>query len=476
MAEKQNTPEIRFEGFTDPWEQRKLGELCELNPTAVLPDSFEYVDLESVAGTDMISHRREEKLTAPSRAQRLASFGDIFYQTVRPYQKNNYFYELPDEDYVFSTGYAQLRPLCDGRFLFSSLQRDQFVSCVLEHCTGTSYPAINANDLAALFLAVPIDAEEQRLVGSILKPIDSLITLHQRKHDKLCTLKKSMLDKMFPKPGETEPEIRFEGFTDPWEQRKFSDLVLIERGGSPRPIDAYITEDPAGLNWVKIGDAPSMGRYITTTSEKIKPEGLSKTRQVYPGDLVLSNSMSFGRPYIMAVEGCIHDGWLLIRDTQNQFDPVFLCHMLGTPQMLDQYRMFASGSTVNNLNKELVGNAMVPLPDRDEQVKIGNYLDELDGLITLHQRMCPIFSFCAHGSRTNFAQTLQGWLQILRYPRPIPKMLVSPSAPASGVFGTAKGAFICASSSAGASTSSPSARKNFITSSTLCCRESLSSP
>ena len=171
-----------------------------------------------------------------------------------------------------------------------------------------------------------------------------------------------------------------------WEQRKFSDLVLIERGGSPRPIDAYITEDPAGLNWVKIGDAPSMGRYITSTSEKIKPEGLSKTRQVYPGDLVLSNSMSFGRPYIMAVEGCIHDGWLLIRDTQNQFDPVFLCHMLGTPQMLDQYRMFASGSTVNNLNKELVGNAMVPLPNRDEQVKIGKYLDELDGLITLHQR------------------------------------------------------------------------------------------
>ena len=131
-----------------------------------------------------------------------------------------------------------------------------------------------------------------------------------------------------------------------------------------------------------------MGRYITSTSEKIKPEGLSKTRQVYPGDLVLSNSMSFGRPYIMAVEGCIHDGWLLIRDTQNQFDPVFLCHMLGTSQMLDQYRMFASGSTVNNLNKELVGNATVPLPNRDEQVKIGKYLDELDGLITLHQRKC----------------------------------------------------------------------------------------
>ena len=170
------------------WEQRKLGEICEVNPTTVLPDSFEYVDLESVVGTDMISHRREEKLTAPSRAQRLASFGDIFYQTVRPYQKNNYFYELPDKDYVFSTGYAQLRPLCDGRFLFSSLQREQFVFCVLERCTGTSYPAINANDLAALPLAVPNDIEEQRLVGSILKPIDSLITLHQREcqYHSLC--------------------------------------------------------------------------------------------------------------------------------------------------------------------------------------------------------------------------------------------------------------------------------------------------
>ena len=179
------------------WEQRKLGELCEVNPTVVLPKSFEYVDLESVVGTDMVSHRREEKITAPSRAQRLASVGDIFYQTVRPYQKNNYFYELPDEDYVFSTGYAQLRPLCDGRFLFASLQREQFVSCVLEHCTGTSYPAINANDLTALSLAIPNNPEEQRLVGSILKPIDSLITLHQRKLELLRNIKKAMLDKMF---------------------------------------------------------------------------------------------------------------------------------------------------------------------------------------------------------------------------------------------------------------------------------------
>lgn len=164
------------------------------------------------------------------------------------------------------------------------------------------------------------------------------------------------------------------------------DLVQIERGGSPRPIDDYITTSSNGLNWVKIGDAPAQGNYITKTVEKIKPEGLSKTREVHPGDLVLSNSMSFGKPYIMGIDGCIHDGWLLIRNTNNTFDVIFLCHLLGIPQMLEQYRSFAAGSTVNNLNKELVGNTVVTIPQKDEQRVLGQYLEKLDNLITLHQR------------------------------------------------------------------------------------------
>lgn len=182
------------------------------------------------------------------------------------------------------------------------------------------------------------------------------------------------------------PRIRFKGFEDDWEQRKLGDLVTIERGGSPRPIDAYITNAQDGLNWVKIGDAPEQGRYITHTEEKIKPSGLSKTRQVFPGDLILSNSMSFGKPYIMGISGCIHDGWLLIRNNQNVFDLKFLCQMLGTEQMLAQYRQFAAGSTVNNLNKELVSNAVVKVPKKAEQEQIGAFLENLDNVITLHQR------------------------------------------------------------------------------------------
>ena len=163
-------------------------------------------------------------------------------------------------------------------------------------------------------------------------------------------------------------------------------MVLIERGGSPRPIDSFITDAPNGLNWVKIGDAPEQGRYITKTAEKIRPEGLSKTREVHPGDLILSNSMSFGKPYIMGIDGCIHDGWLLIRNTQKMFDLKFLCHMLGSEQMLNQYRSLAAGSTVNNLNKELVGNTTVTIPELEEQQVLGQYFESLDHLITLHQR------------------------------------------------------------------------------------------
>ena len=182
------------------------------------------------------------------------------------------------------------------------------------------------------------------------------------------------------------PAIRFKEFSDAWEQRKFSELVQIERGGSPRPIDDFITDAPNGLNWVKIGDAPTQGNYITKTAEKIRPEGLSKTREVHPGDLILSNSMSFGKPYIMGIDGCIHDGWLLIRNTYGVFDLTFLCHLLGTPQMLSQYRSLAAGSTVNNLNKELVGNTYVTIPSITEQRVLGAYLEQLDNLITLHQR------------------------------------------------------------------------------------------
>ena len=231
-------------------------------------------------------------------------------------------------------------------------------------------PKLMNNVMADIEIMIPTHAEEREKLSVFFRNLDNLITLHQREFAFLCK----------------EKSKKFRYIKNAWEQRKFSELVQIERGGSPRPIDDFITDAPNGLNWVKIGDAPTQGNYITKTAEKIRPEGLPKTREVHPGDLILSNSMSFGKPYIMGIDGCIHDGWLLIRNTYGVFDLTFLCHLLGTPQMLSQYRSLAAGSTVNNLNKELVGNIYVTIPSITEQRVLGAYLEQLDNLITLHQR------------------------------------------------------------------------------------------
>ena len=128
----------------------------------------------------MQEHRTESRVTAPSRAQRVARSGDLFYQMVRPYQRNNYLFKKSEDNYVFSTGYAQMRPLVDGHFLLSLVQSEQFVKVVLDNCTGTSYPAINASDLAEIVVAVPTDSKEYYQAGELFRNLDHLITLHQR--------------------------------------------------------------------------------------------------------------------------------------------------------------------------------------------------------------------------------------------------------------------------------------------------------
>jgi len=216
-----------------------LGDLAEFNPKAELPDEFEYVDLESVVGTEMISHRTESRQTAPSRAQRLAQCGDLFYQTVRPYQKNNYLFETAEKCYVFSTGYAQMRPHVDGYFLMSLVQNDNFVKVVLDNCTGTSYPAINANDLALIEVFCPSDTAERQEIGGFLRSLDHLITLHQRKYEQMSSVLLSMQDKLFAKPNVPVPENRFAEFVGEWEIRRLGDIISPYADHVPTPHNGY---------------------------------------------------------------------------------------------------------------------------------------------------------------------------------------------------------------------------------------------
>ena len=228
--ERRKAPVLRFKGFTDDWEQRKLKELAIFNPKDNLPEEFEYVDLESVIGTEMLSHKKTALSDAPSRAQRLAKKGDIFYQTVRPYQKNDYLFDKDAENYVFSTGYAQIRPKINGNFLFQLLRTERFVKKVLNECTGTSYPAINSKDLSNIKVSYTNYKEEQRSIGSLLDNLDNLVALQQRKLDRLLLLKKAYLTNLLPDKTQN-PKVRFKEFNDKWKKLKLGNISSISAGG-----------------------------------------------------------------------------------------------------------------------------------------------------------------------------------------------------------------------------------------------------
>ena len=169
-----------------------------------------------------------------------------------------------------------------------------------------------------------------------------------------------------------------------WKYVKIGDVCTVERGGSPRPIDKFITDDPNGINWIKIGDTDD-SMYITKTAQKIIPEGMKKSRYVQPGDFLLSNSMSFGRPYILKIDGCIHDGWLVLRDNNGIFDKRFLYYYLSSPSTYQKFKNMAVGGVVNNLNSEMVRGVTVPVPTMEEQLNIVSALDKVTELIALRK-------------------------------------------------------------------------------------------
>jgi len=162
-----------------------------------------------------------------------------------------------------------------------------------------------------------------------------------------------------------------------WEIKKLGEVLSIERGGSPRPIKKYLTNSSDGINWIKISDATASEKYIYETKGKITRDGLHKTRVVNEGDFILSNSMSFGRPYIMKTTGCIHDGWLVLKQNGKKlFETEFLYYLLSSPYVFQQFNYLAAGSTVRNLNIALVSSVQVPLPPIPEQKHIVKILDE----------------------------------------------------------------------------------------------------
>lgn len=375
-------PNFRFKKYTSNLVKTRLSKIATFNPKSSLPENFKYIDLESVLGTELVSYREETRESAPSRAQRVAQKGDVFYQMVRPYQKNNYLFDLNENNYVFSTGYAQLRPKVDSAFLLARLQEEGFVNKVIERCTGTSYPAINSKDLSRISITIPEDLDEQSAIGSLFRLLDDLLASYKDNLANYQSLKASMLSKMFPKSGHTVPEIRLDGFEGEWDLIKLGDFCdLITKGTTGKS-----QSEQGMVNFVKVENLKDNEIYPIVKISEEEHFGSLKRSILYEGDILFSIAGTLGRTAIVKnniLPANTNQALAIIRGYK--LDAYFLLVVLSGEVVKDYIRKNPTVGAQPNLSLEQVSSLKIKIPSLDEQQAIGTYFSNLDNLINSHQ-------------------------------------------------------------------------------------------
>ena len=271
-----------------------------------------------------------------------------------------------DSDEIFDiyVSLALLRPKSgvNVSYLCSALNSEDLKRQFNSSLKGIGVPNLHLREIKkARIIFPPIDIQNK--ISSITKQIDKSKFLLQQILEKLELLKKSRFIEMFGQCNKEE---------------LIGNVVSICRGASPRPISEYITKDSEGINWIKIGDVSDDSLYITSAEEKITKEGASKSRLVHKGDFILSNSMSFGRPYILGIDGCVHDGWLILSKFSETFNEIFLYYALKSDYVQNQFRMKVNGATVKNLNSDLVKNTKIKVPPIEKQMEFSNFIEQID--------------------------------------------------------------------------------------------------
>ena len=377
MAEKQNTPEIRFKGFTDPWEQRKLGEVAHrvirknegnqsdlpltISAQHGLVDQRDYFN-NQVASRDMSGYYLLEN---GEFAYNKSTSGDSPWGAIKRLTKY--------EKGCLSTLYICFGlDLGDPDFLVTYYETNRWHGAVqmiaAEGARNHGLLNIAPDDFFETVLTLPCSTEEQKQIGCFFTQLNSLITLHQRKHDKLCTVKRSMLDKMFPKPGETEPEIRFKGFTDPWEQRKLGEVA-----------DRY---DNLRIPITASERVPGSTPYYGANGIQDYVEGFT-----HQGEFVLiaeDGASDLDNYPTMCINGII---WVnnhahVIQGRKDITDNHFIAWSIKRCDI----KPMLTGGTRAKLNAEVLMGMRISTPNHAEQISIGSFFEHLDSLITLHQR------------------------------------------------------------------------------------------
>ncbi|HGF8218896.1 TPA: restriction endonuclease subunit S [Enterococcus faecium] len=368
-------PEIRFPGFTDDWEQRKLGEIVQIT-MGQSPNSENYTenpeDYILVQGNADMKNNRVVPRVWTTQITKQAEKGDLILSVRAPVGDIG----KTDYDVVLGRGVAAIK---GNDFIFQQLGKMKESGYWNRFSTGSTFESINSNDIREALITIPT-GEEQQKIGTFFKQLDDTIALHQRKLDLLKETKKGFLQKMFPKNGAKVPEIRFPGFTEDWEQRKLGDITESFSGGTPT----------AGKSEYYGGDIPFIrsGEISSELTELfITENGLnnSSAKMVKAGDILYAlYGATSGEVSISRINGAINQAILAIRPTKN--DNSYLIVQWLRKQKDTIISTYLQGGQ-GNLSGSIVKDLVITLPqDKEEQNKIGAFFKQLDDTIALHQR------------------------------------------------------------------------------------------
>ena len=375
MDQNNKTPQVRFKGYTDTWEQRKLGE-CFSERVESMPDG----ELISVTINDGIKKfselgRHDNSNDNKSKYKKVC-VGDIAYNSMRMWQGASGY--SPYEGIV-SPAYTVLMP---NAGVFSRCIAYQFKLPQMIHTFQINSQGITSDNwnlkyptLSEIEIYISKNVAEQKQIAEFFTSLDNLITLHQRKYNKLLNLKKAMLEKMFPQNGSLYPEIRFKGFTDAWEQRKLGEYVSIISGEAPSKF-----EDGTKL-YVKVDDLNYNDKYVVDTQNKVAEHStvkrVTKGSVIFPkrGAAIMTNKVR-----IVGIDSYIDTNMMAL--TSEKLDSEFLYNIISKEGL---YKI-ADTSTIPQINNKHIEPYEVTIPSLDEQRRIGAYFCNLDNLITLHQR------------------------------------------------------------------------------------------
>ena len=391
MQDNEKKPALRFKGFTDPWEQRKLGDVADIvgggTPSTNNPNYWDgdidwYAPAE-IAGQIYFdsSQRKITEQGYENSSAKMLPPGTVLFTSRAGIGKT----AILSKKGCTNQGFQSIVPHndeLDSYFVFSRTDElKQYGELV---GAGSTFVEVSGKQMAAMNLKMPTTIEEQQTIGRFFKRLDTLITLHQRKYEKLVNIKKSMLNKMFPPNGASVPEIRFKDSTDPWEQRKLGDVADIVGGGTPSTNNPNYWD--GDIDWY--APAEIAGQiYFDSSQRKITEQGYenSSAKMLPPGTVLFTSRAGIGKTAILSKKGCTNQGFQSIVPHNDELDSYFV---FSRTDELKQYgELVGAGSTFVEVSGKQMAAMNLKMPTTiEEQQTIGRFFKRLDTLITLHQR------------------------------------------------------------------------------------------